>query len=102
MKHRHWWHRCGRRHRGERAQRWSEDGTLPLSEMDIGETGIVVDVDGGSWVLGRLTSLGFTPGAGVRVVQNRGHGPLIARIRDIRVALGRHQARKVIVRRTVE
>ena len=102
MKHRHWWHHRGRRQRGEAGTPRSADGTLPLSEMDVGEEGIVVDVDGGSWVLGRLTSLGFTPGAGVRVVQNRGHGPLIARIRDIRVALGRHQARKVIVRRTVE
>jgi ferrous iron transport protein A len=94
-----------RRRRGWRQHRivpTSEGDVVPLSELAPGEAGVVVDLGGGSWVLGRMTSLGFTPGAGVREVQNRGHGPLIACVRDIRVALGRHQAGHVIVRRTAE
>jgi len=42
-----------------------------------------------------MASLGFTPGAKVRMLQNFGHGPLIVLLRDTRVALGRGEARKV-------
>jgi Fe2+ transport system protein FeoA len=43
--------------------------------------------------------MGFTPGAEVTVLQNFGRGPLIARVRDARIALGRGEARKIQVRR---
>ena len=102
MSHRHWWHGRGRGRGGRKRNDWGADGTLPLSEMDVGETGVVAAVEGGSWVLGRLASLGFTPGATVIVLQNPRHGPLIASVRDARVALGRHQASKVKVRRSDE
>jgi ferrous iron transport protein A len=46
-----------------------------------------------------MTALGFTPGADVTVVQNYGRGPLIARVRDARIALGRGEAKRVYVRR---
>ena len=95
MRHRRGWRRQQREPR-------ADGEAVPLTELDPGEAGVVVDLGGGSWVLGRLASLGFTPGAGVRVVQNRGHGPLIACVRDVRVALGRHQARMIVVRRTAE
>jgi Fe2+ transport system protein FeoA len=48
-----------------------------------------------------MTSLGFTPGAEVTVVQNYGRGPLIARVRDARIALGRGEAKKIHVQRSV-
>jgi Fe2+ transport system protein FeoA len=47
-----------------------------------------------------MTALGFTPGADVMVVQNYGRGPLIARVRDARIALGRGEAERVYVRRS--
>jgi len=34
---------------------------------------------------------------GITVVQNRGRGPMIVQVRDCRVALGRGEARKVLV-----
>jgi Fe2+ transport system protein FeoA len=43
--------------------------------------------------------MGFTPGAEVTVLQNFGRGPLIARVRDARIALGRGEARRIQVRR---
>jgi len=46
-----------------------------------------------------MLTLGLTPGAGVTVLQNYGHGPLIVRVRDTRVALGRGEASNVLVRR---
>jgi ferrous iron transport protein A len=71
----------------------------PLSALNPGERGVVVGMDGGRGLLCRMTSLGFTPGAEVTVVQNFGHGPLIALVRDARVALGRGEAGKIRVRR---
>ena len=45
----------------------------------------------------RLACLGFTPGAEVVLLQNYGRGPLIARVRGARLALGRGEAEKVRV-----
>lgn len=49
-----------------------------------------------------MLTLGLTPGTEVTVLQNYGHGPMIVRVRDARVALGRGEAEKVLVRRRAE
>jgi ferrous iron transport protein A len=79
-----------------------ENGGVPLSALDPGEKGVVVAMNGGRGVLCRMTSLGFTPGAEVTIVQNFGRGPLIARVRDARIALGRGEAGRIYVRREGE
>ena len=71
---------------------------VALSALRTGERSVVVCVAAGRGILGRMTTLGFTPGAEVTVIQNFGRGPLIVRVRDARIALGRGQARKVFVR----
>lgn len=90
-----------RRRRARRAPA-PDNQVVPLSALHPGEQGVVVKLAGGRWMLGRMTSLGFTPGAEVTVVQNFGRGPLIARVRDARIALGRGQARRVYVRKGSE
>jgi ferrous iron transport protein A len=75
------------------------NGSVPLSALHAGEQGVVAAMDGGQRLLCRMTSLGFTLGAEVTVVQNYGRGPLIARVRDARIALGRGEAGKIYVRR---
>jgi len=77
----------------------SEDKTVALSTLHPGKRGMVAELLGGRGVLGRMTALGFTPGAEVRMLQNFGHGPLIVLLRDTRVALGRGEASKVRVTR---
>ena len=72
---------------------------VPLSAMRTGEHGVVVEMNGGRGVLGRMTALGFTPGAEITIVQNFGRGPLIALVRDTRIALGRGEAGHLFVRR---
>jgi len=72
---------------------------VPLSALRVGERGVVVEMNGGRGMLGRMTGLGFTPGAEVTIVQNFGRGPLIALVRDAHVALGRREARRLYVRR---
>lgn len=50
----------------------------------------------------RLIAMGLAPGSEVRVVQNRGHGPLIIEVHGVRLALGRGQAARVLVERLPE
>lgn len=69
----------------------------PLNGMKTGEHGIVVQLGGGCMVNGRLTSLGMTPGVEVDMLQNYGHGPLMVMVRGTRVALGRGEARHILV-----
>jgi ferrous iron transport protein A len=73
--------------------------TIPLTQLATDEEGAVVALDGGTGLVSRLATLGFTPGAPVKMVQNYPHGPLIVRVRDTRIALGRGQAAKIGVRR---
>lgn len=79
--------------------RTPHDGSVPLSALAPGEQGVVVALAAGSRLRSRMASLGFTPGARVSVVQNFGRGPLIAMVRDARIALGRGEARRIHVRR---
>jgi len=58
-------------------------------------------MQGGHHFLSRLASLGFVPGARLKVIQNYGHGPLIVRLMDTQVALGRGEADKILVERSI-
>jgi ferrous iron transport protein A len=74
-------------------------GLIPLTLLSTDEEGAVVGLDGGAGFVARLATLGFTPGAPVKMIQNYAHGPLIVSVRDTRIALGRGQAAKISVRR---
>lgn len=73
-----------------------------LSAVHSGEQVCIHRIRGGHQLLSRLASLGFTPGARLRVVQNYGRGPIIVKLRDTRVALGRGEAAKIEVERQGE
>ncbi|NCP15747.1 ferrous iron transport protein A [bacterium] len=75
----------------------SQPGQIPLSSLKPGERGVVVGLSGGRGLMGRMVSLGFTPGTEVTLLQNYGRGPLLVTVRDTRVALGRGEALKVLV-----
>lgn len=72
---------------------------VPLTELATAQEGAVAELNGGPGLVSRLATLGFTPGALLTMVQNYGHGPLIVRVRDTRIALGRGEARKIMIRR---
>jgi Fe2+ transport system protein FeoA len=88
-----------------------EGGLVPLGSLGAGEIGVVHEVRGRHGfargrhgfvrgrhgLVSRLSSLGFTPGAKVTMVQNFGRGPIIVMVRGTRIALGRGEAQKVIV-----
>jgi ferrous iron transport protein A len=70
---------------------------FPLAQLETGESAALIEMTGGGGVIGRLTSLGFTPGVEITMAQNSGKGPLIVSLRGARVALGRLEAQKILV-----
>jgi len=75
---------------------------MNLGTVRGGESAQIINMQGGHHFLSRLASLGFTPGARLRMVQNYGRGPLIVSLRDTRVALGRGEAEKILVEPVAE
>lgn len=75
----------------------SGNGTRRLTELKSDEAGIIQDLHAGAGSRGRLAALGFTPGARIKMLQNRGHGPIIVTVRDTRIALGRGEACSILV-----
>ena len=72
---------------------------VPLTQLRAGDQSTVAELHGGRSFVSRLATLGFTPGAPLIVVQDYGSGPLIVRVRDTRIALGRGEADRILVRR---
>ncbi len=70
---------------------------VPLDVVPAGETVLLQEIVGGRGILSQLATLGFTPGAPLTMIQNFGHGPLIVQVRDARIALGRGEARHILV-----
>jgi ferrous iron transport protein A len=71
--------------------------TRLLSDLPDGSRGVVAAVTGGREFASRLAAMGLTSGTEIVVLQNRGFGPMLARVRDTRIALGRTQAGLVTV-----
>ncbi len=72
---------------------------LPLDRMRAGETGTIVRVCGRGGIVRRLLDMGFAPGAPVRLVNDAGRaGPVIVRLGEARIGIGRGMARRVMVR----
>ncbi|HVN53506.1 MAG TPA: FeoA family protein [Anaerolineaceae bacterium] len=75
--------------------------SFPLAEMKTGEQAVLHEIHADRGVRCRLSSLGFTPGVMVEMSRNYGFGPLVVIVRGTRVALGRQEARRATVRRSV-
>ena len=72
---------------------------VPLAMLGIGESREVVGVRGGHGLRRRLADMGFAPGAVVGVLSDMGSaGPMMVRLGEGRLMLGRGVARRVMVR----
>jgi len=76
--------------------------TISLTELSVDHHATILAFNIGTVETTRLASLGFTPGADVSMSQNYGRGPLIVTVRGTRVALGRVEAAKIFVQRSME
>ena len=70
---------------------------IPLSKLASGHSGIIRSCGSGRSSLGRCLSLGFTPGSIVKMMENFSSGPVLVKVHDTEVALGRGLAEKITV-----
>ena len=70
-----------------------------LSKLDAGHSGILKEYTGERKLLGRCLSLGFTPGSVVKMLENYNSGPVLVKVHDTAVALGRELADHITVTR---
>lgn len=68
-----------------------------LSEMKQGETAIVSSVNGDARYIGRITSIGLTPGCKVSIIKNEKNRPLIVFARDTMIALNEKESSNIEV-----
>ncbi len=73
--------------------------SIPLGDLSAGQTARLECFTAGRGLINRLAVLGFLPGQEITMVQNFGRGPIIVTVRDTRVALGRHEAEQIKVRK---
>jgi len=74
-----------------------EERTVPLSTVSSEKEVTLIDVHGGRGMESRLYSMGLIPGLRMRILSNNGAGPLMVAVGDMRVALGRGMAFKMMV-----
>jgi len=77
---------------------------IPLGLLQNGEKGEVLQIASygkgmGKGILLRLKSIGLYPGKIVEVLNNPGHGPILIKVNETRIAIGRGMAMKIMVRR---
>lgn len=71
------------------------DGTVPLTLLRKGQSGKLVRIAGGHAARIRLAALGVRPGVRLHVLQNSGHAPVMVRVGNARVAIGRGLATRL-------
>ena len=70
-----------------------------LSKLNAGNTCVLKEYTGERGLLGRCLSLGFTPGSVVKMLENFNSGPVLVKVHDTEVALGRDLADHITVTR---
>ena len=70
---------------------------IPLTWAQAGQTLHLVAVEAGGGLQGRLLAMGFFPGIELEVIYKPPTGPILVRIGNSRVALGRGMALKMWV-----
>jgi len=72
--------------------------TIDLTEMQPGESGVVVETQGGCEFLRRIQSMGVRPGKKIKKVSSHfWRGPQTVMIDNLRVAIGYGMAKKIFV-----
>jgi len=76
----------------------TEKKEVPLSRMEAGQSGRVIDIQGGQGVINRLSSLGIRPGQSITKLSAMFmRGPVTIQIGNAQVAIGFGIARRIMV-----
>lgn len=68
-----------------------------LTEVDGGETVRLLSIHGGRHMRARLCHMGLVPGAAFTVLNGNGHGPIMLKVKDTHLAIGRGMAQVMMV-----
>lgn len=71
---------------------------FPVTLLDEGQEAVVRLLSGGESLTGRLASMGIIPGSRIKLLR-KSRGQIIVLASDTRVALGKSQAEKILVKR---
>ena len=82
---------------GSEGERSFTSDVIPLSQLNPGEQGRVMDVGGGHGIRQKLLLRGLSEGSVIRVISC--YGPVTVEVDRNTVSMGRGMAQKVIVRR---
>ncbi len=72
---------------------------VPLSELRPGESGVVINLQGGPNFRSKLYPMGLAPGVIIRVLDRFQFGPVIIEAGGTRLAVGKNMAAKIMVRK---
>ncbi len=76
----------------------SEGKQITLTQMQVGQSGVVVQIQGGHGLVNRLNSLGIRPGKRITKVSSMFmRGPVTIQVDRAQVAIGFGMARRIIV-----
>ena len=75
---------------------------MPLSMASEGERVKIKRIDAGHELRKRLHDLGFVENVVVEVIRNQFSGPMILKVLDSRVVLGRGQVNKIFVENVLQ
>ncbi|MEM0325525.1 MAG: FeoA family protein [Desulfurococcaceae archaeon] len=67
-----------------------------LDKVEEGKVVTVKGVNGEAWTR-RLYQMGVLPGSRVKVVFNRGRGPLVIQVGEAEISIGRSIAKNIVV-----
>ena len=70
---------------------------MVLSMVDQGKEVTLAHINGGRGMRSKLYSMGLVPGADFTVLSGSGAGPVLLRVKDSRLAIGRGMAQKIMV-----
>ncbi len=72
---------------------------VPLGLLGTGDKAEVIEIVSNQRPIARIEDMGFRAGKVVEMLNNCGQGPLLIKIDESRVALGRGMAMKIMVKR---
>jgi ferrous iron transport protein A len=76
-----------------------EKEQVSLAQMRVGQSGMVVGIEGGHGMVNRLNTLGIIPGKRITKIRSMlMRGPVAVEIDRVQVALGFGMAKRILVR----
>lgn len=72
-----------------------------ISTIPAGKEAVIVQIDGDTRFLSRITSIGLTTGCNVKIIKNDKNRPLLVYSRDTMIALNKKESENIKVEEKV-